>query len=203
MNHLQLKTAVAGWLQRSDMSSIIPTLVELAEARLSRELRLRSQLIITTLTTTASSIALPADFLEFKALVYSDGAPLRIGTIEQVLNARASITTYQPTVAVVTGTDLQLGPAPSGSYIINAAFYAKFAALSADLDTNWLLTNHPGVYLWAVLAEASPWMQEDQRVAVWEAKLGQDMATLKAAERAAEYSGSGFEINLIHSQQVI
>ena len=47
MNYGELKTAVVGWLKRSDAAAIIPTLVVLAEARLSRELRLRAQLVLT------------------------------------------------------------------------------------------------------------------------------------------------------------
>ena len=204
MNYGELKTAVVGWLKRSDAAAIIPTLVVLAEARLSRELRLRAQLVLTTLTASGASIALPDGWLEFKSLVYTeDASPIRIGTVEQVMAARASVASARPTVGVVTATDLQLGPVPATGYPISAAYYAKFAALSADADTNWLLTNHPGVYLWAVLAEASPWMLDDPRVATWEAKLGQDMQTLKTADRAAEFSGSGMEFSNINTQAVV
>jgi hypothetical protein len=205
MNHLQLKTAIAGWLKRSDMADIIPTLVQLAEARLSRELRLRCQLVIGTITASGESIALPAGWLEFKALVYSDNSAtkLNIGTVEQVMTERARIGGARPSVGVVTGDALQLGPVTDSSYLIQSAYYAKFTALAGDADTNWLLTNHPGVYLWAALAEASPWMVDDQRVATWEAKLGQDMTTLKMADRAAEFSGSALEFGSINTQAVV
>lgn len=204
MNHAQLKTAIAGWIQRSDLSDSIGTFIELAEARISRDLRLRAQVTITTLTADSGSAPLPADFLEFKALVYADDAtPLRVGTLEQVFNDRARIDGYRPKFCMVTGSAIQFGPAADSSYTLNAAYYAKFAPLSGDTDTNWLLTNHPGLYLWAALAEAAPWMQEDARIATWEGKYAQDKQALERADKAAEFSGTGLEASFIHTQEVV
>ena len=204
MNYSELKAAIASWLKRSDLTAIIPSLVQLAEARLARDLRLRSQITITTLTASGGSAALPGDFLEFKALVYADDAtPLRVGTLEQVLTDRARIDGYRPKFCVVIGDAIQFGPSADASYTINAAYYAKFAALSDGADTNWLLTNHPGLYLWATLAEAAPWMMEDQRVGMWEGKYAQEKQALKDAEQAAEFSGTSLEISIINSQGIV
>jgi hypothetical protein len=204
MNYSELKAAIASWAKRSDMTAVIPTLVQLAEARIAREVRVRAQLQITTLTASSGSAALPADFLEFKALVYAeDATPLRVGSLEQVLSDRARISGYRPKFCIVTSDAIQFGPSADASYTLNAAYYGKFPALSGETDTNWLLTNHPGVYLWAALAEASPWMQEDQRVAVWEAKYAQDKAAMLAADKAAEFSGTGLELSMTHTQEVV
>jgi hypothetical protein len=204
MNHGELKAAVSGWLKRSDMAAIIPTLIQLAEARIARELRVTSMLKFTTITANAAAVTAPADLLEIKAMAYTDAAtPVRTGTVEQVLLERARISGYRPVYAVVAGDQILFGPAPDASYTISAAYYGKPDALVADADTNWLLTNHPGVYLWATLAEASPWMVDDQRVATWEAKLGQDLAALNAADKASEYSATSLSINQTHAQQVV
>jgi hypothetical protein len=204
MNHAQLKAAIASWLKRSDLATSIPTFIELAEARISRELRLRSQVTFTTLTANSGSAPLPADFLEFKALVYADDAtPIQVGTLEQVFSDRARISGYRPKFCMVTGDAIQFGPAADSSYSIAAAYYAKFAALSTDGDTNWLLTNHPGVYLWASLAEAAPWMLNDERLAVWEGKYAQDKQALETADRNAEFGGTGLEAFPLNTQQVV
>lgn len=204
MTHAQLKAAIAAWLKRSDLATTIPTLIQLAEARIARELRLRAQIEFVTLTASSGSASLPADFLEFKALVYADDAtPLRVGSLEQVLSNRARISGYRPVFCMVTGDALQFGPSADSTYDISAAYYAKFDALSADADTNWLLTNHPGVYLWAACAEAAPWMQEDERVMTWEGKYSQDKQALIAADKAAEFSGTGLEMSFINSQEVV
>ena len=204
MNHAQLKAAIAGWLKRSDLASIIPTLIQLAEARLARDLRVRSMLQFGTLTASGAAVSLPANFLEFKSLVYQDNAtPLRTGTVEQVLVERSKSSADRPVYAVVVGSELLLGPAPSAAFVINSAYYAKPDALSADLDTNWILTNHPGLYLWAALAEASPFLVDDARVAVWEGKYAQDKQALIDSDKASEYSATGLSINQTNSQQVV
>lgn len=204
MNYGELKAAIASWLKRSDLASSIPTFVQLAEARIANDFRLRKQITITTLTAASGSAALPVDFLEFKALVYADSAtPLRVGTLEQVLTDRARIDGYRPKYCVVTGDAVQFGPSADQSYSITAGYYAKFSALSVDADTNWLLTNHPGAYLWAALAEAAPWMLEDARIATWEGKYAQVKQALTDADRAAEFSGTGLEASFINSQEVV
>ena len=204
MTHAELKAAIASWLKRTDLTTAIPTFIQLAEARIARELRLRTQITFTTITASSGSAALPSDFLEFKALVYADDStPIRVGSLEQVLTDRARINGYRPKFCMVTGDALQFGPSADSSYDISAAYYAKFDALSADADTNWLLTNHPGVYLWAACAEAAPWMQDDEHVVTWEAKYAQEKQALKDADKAAEFSGTGLEMSFINSQEVV
>jgi len=204
MTHVELKAAIASWLKRSDLTSAIPTFIQLAEARIARELRLRAQLTFTTVTASSGSAALPDDFLEFKALVYADDAtPIRVGSLEQVLTDRARISGYRPKFCMVTGDAIQFGPSADSTYDIAAAYYAKFDALSADADTNWLLTNHPGLYLWAACAESAPWMQNDERLVVWEGKYAQDKQALIDSDKAAEFGGTGLEMSFINSQEVV
>ena len=204
MNHAQLKAAIASWVKRSDLTSQIPTFIALAEARITRELRLRTQITITTLSVSGGSAALPDDFLEFKALVYADDAtPVRVGSLEQVLTDRARISGARPKFCVVTGDVVQFGPSADQTYTLNAGYYARFAALSGDSDTNWLLTNHPGIYLWAACAETAPWMQQDERTATWELKYAQDKQSLIDSDKASEFGGTGLEISFINSQEVV
>lgn len=204
MNHLQLKTAIADWIKHTGMAATIPTLIQLAEARLARDLRVRSMLQFGTLTASGSTVSLPADFLEFKSLVYQDNAkPLSTGTVEQVLMERSRVAADRPVYAVVSGAELLLGPAPSEAFVINSAYYAKPAALDGDADTNWLLTNHPGLYLWASLAEAEPFMMNDARVGIWEGKYAAEKQALTDADKASEYSATGLSINQSQSQQVV
>jgi len=39
----ELKTNIADWLNRTDLTSVIPTFITLAEARLNRQLRTTNQ----------------------------------------------------------------------------------------------------------------------------------------------------------------
>jgi hypothetical protein len=64
----ELKTTIASYLARSDLTAMIPTFIQLAELRLRRELRTRQMLVVATANTTGgdSTVGLPTDFLEMR-----------------------------------------------------------------------------------------------------------------------------------------
>jgi hypothetical protein len=72
----QLKTSIANYLNRSDLTGVIPDFITLAESKLNRNLRLRKMQTTTTLTCVSgtATIDLPTDFLEVVQL-YVDGNP--------------------------------------------------------------------------------------------------------------------------------
>ena len=65
-NYTDLLASVASYLHRSDLTANIPDFVVLAEARISRDLRIRKQITTTNLTSVAGTktLALPSDWLE-------------------------------------------------------------------------------------------------------------------------------------------
>ena len=64
----ELQTAIGNWLGRDDLTDRIPEFIDLAEARLSRELETREQEKRATVTTTANDqyIALPTGLREIR-----------------------------------------------------------------------------------------------------------------------------------------
>ena len=66
----ELKTAVANFLARTDLTDQIPNFIQLAEARLSRELETRDQEKRATATLTSGDefIALPTDMREVREI---------------------------------------------------------------------------------------------------------------------------------------
>ena len=66
--YTELKSAVANHLARTDLTSVIPDFISLAEARLSRELETRDQEKRATATMTSGDeyIALPTDLREVR-----------------------------------------------------------------------------------------------------------------------------------------
>lgn len=200
--YLGLKGAIASWLKRSDLTSSIPDLVDLAEARIARDLRLRAQVTFTTLTTVAGTeyVSLPTDFLEIENISL-DGSverPLTYETPEQ-LDARFPLGSGQskPAVYTIIGDRLYLGPCPDSAYTVKFTYYARFTALSADADTNWLLTKHPSIYLFAALAEAAPFLMNDERTAMWEAKYQADKSALEVADDQSLRSGSALRVRAV------
>lgn len=197
-----IKTSIAAWLKRSDLTTIIPDLVVLAEARIARDLRLRRQIVSANLTLTASvqGVDLPLDWLEFENVTLNGDPPRQLTyvNIEHLDSKYPSTWTGMPAVYTLEGDKILFGPTPDKAYTAGVFYYGKFAALSADTDTNWLLTNHPSIYLFAALAEAEPYLVNDNRAVMWEAKYSKDMNELQTADDAAMFSGTALRVRTIN-----
>lgn len=194
-NYTELQAAVASWLKRDDLTANIPDFISLAEARHARDLRLVQMLTTTTLATVAGvrTVALPADWLHPRSLAlvspYRRLAPASPGKFAEEF---PSTFNASPKFYAFAGSNLLLGPTPDSVYSIEATYYARPPALSGSNPTNWLLTEHPGLYLWATLAEAEPFLLNDQRGPLWEAKYMADLT--QATNADAKTLGSGMRI---------
>ena len=69
-NYTELKTAVANWLDRDDLTDRIPEFIALAESRFNRLLRIRAMESKQTASTVAGqqNLALPARFIQMRNL---------------------------------------------------------------------------------------------------------------------------------------
>lgn len=196
-----LKDSIASWLKRTDLTTNIPDFIELAEARIARDLRLRKQITQATLTTTAGvqTVALPADWLEFENVNILTSPPrnLTYVNIEHMDVRFPSDFTGTPAVYTMEGEHMLFGPVPDAAYSVDVFYYARLAALSDSNATNWLLTNHPSIYLFAALAEAEPFMHNDQRAGMWEAKYAKEVNDLQSSDDAGMFSGSALRVRSI------
>ena len=186
-----LKTAIADTLNRDDLTSVIPTFVSLAQAQFNRKIRSHRQITRGSLTIDAQFEALPADWLE-TIRITMDANPIRVLTqisMDDLTRYRTAIdnTTDAPVYFAHNGTDIELFPTPSTSYTGEITYYAKVTALSADADTNWLLTNNPDVYLYGSLVHTAPYLKDDARIALWAGLLAQAMDEIEDETAAARF----------------
>jgi hypothetical protein len=167
----ELKTAVADWLLRADLTATIPTFVMLAEARMNRDPRLRTIDAVTrgTLSVTGQFTSLPSDFgrainieLQTEPVV-----PLEYRSPQALDYVRSITPTGDPRFYSIIGDELEVAPVPS-SATLGVIYYRKIPSLSDAAPTNWLLTSAPDLYLYATLCESAPYLKNDDRVGVWE-----------------------------------
>jgi len=204
-NYAELQAAIASWLARGDLGSYIPDFITLAEQRIfygsddpafpSPPLRLRAMeqaTDATTYRTTASvqTLALPAGFLEARAvsLATSPPADLDFVTLKQLAQLQLGAVAAQPKVYTLQGDNLAFGPVPDTAYGVTLVYYKKLDPLAAT-PTNWLLGNAPGVYLYAALLEAQPFLMNDARLSVWGAMLGAATRALTKADEQGRWGG--------------
>ena len=189
-----LLASVAEYLHRPDLAASIPDFVTLAESRISRDLRIRKQIVTTVLTATSGlrSVALPADWLELENISIASPVERQLiyVTVEQ-LDSRypQGGISGLPGVYTIEGDNVLLGPAPDSAYNVNLIYYARLPAL-ATASTNWLMVNHPSIYLFAALAESAPFIGDDKRSQLWNDKYRADCLTLQVQDDRATHSGS-------------
>ena len=61
----------------------------------------------------------------------------------------------------IEGDFLVAAPVPDGTAYAKMLYYRRLAALSSDSDTNWVLSNARGLYLYSALIEAYTFLEDD------------------------------------------
>ncbi len=192
-----LKSSIADWLHRADLTSIIPELIADGETRIYNDLRIRAMEAAFSEAISSGTIAVPTGFLEWQFL-YVDGSTAQ--KLERK-DAEWIYTHYpyraaegQPKFFAREGETFIFGPYPSSAYTIKGRYYKRLTALSDSNTSNWFITNAPDLLRNAALIEAAPYLNNDKRIQVWEAKYNATMQRLKATERRESFSGSQLRV---------
>lgn len=175
--YAELKTAVANWAHRSDLTSVIPDFIVLAESAIRRDVRVQVMEQTATGTLSATTLATPTRYLEPIRVVLNNREQRYVPPVQ--FEALESATTDMFTVV---GTNFVFQSASADYDIV---YYQSFAAFSGSSDTNWLLTNHPGVYLFAALSELTSYVSGNP--AQWMAKYKAEVAAVMAADQRARF----------------
>jgi hypothetical protein len=191
--YAELKTSIGDWLNRSDLTTVIPDFISLAEAQVERTLRTRQMIVRVNSSFTAQYGNVPSDFLETKSLKLTSTnpqTPLSFLTID-ALDAEASKYTAsgKPRFFGVVGSQFRIVPTPDGTYTTELTYYANLQKLSNSNTINWLLTASPDVYLYGSLLQAAPYLQDDARIQVWATLYERALNDLQVADDRGSTSG--------------
>lgn len=186
-NFAGLSASVARWLNRTDLTAVIPDFVRMAEAEFSRDTRLRSsfQVVDTSGYTPAGEIPLPVDMLELRELS-AGGTVLRELPYED-WRQRSDGPHFARLgeVAHITGK-------PATAYGLK--YLQKLPALVFQSDSNWLLREHYDVYLWKCCEMGSAWMRDPEAVASYSAKYEGAVQQLLSAHNAHRWAGASVAV---------
>tara|TARA_R100000808_G_scaffold14039_1_gene33508 strand:- start:1439 stop:2080 length:642 start_codon:yes stop_codon:yes gene_type:complete len=194
-SYTTLISAVKTYLNRSDISDDqVKEFISLAEASFNRVLRTRNQLTRSTSDVSTQFVTQPTDLLELYNIQLNSDPIVRLEQVSlsamDALKA-ASSTTGKPLYFAITGSDLELYPAPDTSYEIEVIYYATIDPLTTSAETNFLITNHPDLYLFGSLVQAEPFLMNDERIGIWGALLGKGVEELRISdERSQTESGT-------------
>lgn len=172
----QLVVDVDEWLARDDVSSgsNFDSILRMAEARIARHIRTLIQQMYVQISFDAREENLPSDFLELRAEPTLADAPNPAASkiyyqTPDVLRGdeayqNASRTIFYSIESDGTNHIMLISPPGSASTptLVDVQYIARFPALVNPTDTNWLLTNHYDIYLFATLHQAAVYLQEEQ-----------------------------------------
>jgi len=185
-----LKTAIASWLDRTDLTDIIPDFIALAETRHKRDFKIRRMETRVTANTIEGTefYTLPDDYVAMRNIKLNTDpkTPLDFLTPEIMDRLNAGSSKGLPKAYTIKGNNIELRPLPDGVYEIEVSYYKHFAALSDSNTTNDMLTHHPDIYLYGALVEAEPYLQNDKRIQVWQGyydRAKQDIITSNERDR--------------------
>lgn len=188
-----LKTTVANYLARSDLTSQIPDFIRLAEDRLRRELRIRQMLKVVTASTTGgdSTVSLPSDFLQLRDIHITGNPVYTLEYMSPSIFFRNARTTESglPVFYTILASEFQFAPIPDAAYTVRMLYYAKPDYLSDSNTSNVFLANCADALLYGALAEAEPYLMNDARIATWAALYDRSVANISSSDEGAEYAG--------------
>ena len=196
--YAELKTAVANWLDRTDLTDRVPEFITLAEAGIGRRLRVRGveERSTTPLVNAQEYYSLPTDFLEARNVQINTNPVnvLTYRTPEQLDKEYPYSTAGTPSVFTIIGEEIQLKPVPSTTDTLEISYFKKLAALSESNTTNWIITNAPDLLLYGSLVEAEAYLINDARIQIWKGAFDESMKEWNLQSEKGRFSGSHLEI---------
>lgn len=167
-NYTDLKATIADYLARTDLTSVIPTFITLAEIRMGRDVRIMEMLNQTTLNVTSGSATMPSDFLELREIHFPGNPiiPLEYQTPEEFYKNGLQNNANQPVYFSFIDNTIKFAPTGTPS-TVSVLYYAQPTALSSGNLTNAFTDNCMDALLYASLAESAPYLMDDTRIQTW------------------------------------
>jgi len=198
--YAELKTAIASWLNRDDLTSVIPDFIALTEAALNRDLRHLQMIDRDDATLDTRFVQLPGDHLETVRLGITSGTThrLELVSLDAMLTQRESSgnTSGRPKQYAHIGNQIELYPTPDGDYTAQLTYYAKIPALSESNTSNFVLADAPDIYLYGALMQAAPYLLDDARLQVWGSMYASALASMQTSSDNTRNAGSGLRMRV-------
>lgn len=202
--YAELKTAIANFLARDDLTDQIPNFIQLAEARMSRELETREQEKRSTATLTAGDeyIALPTDLREVREVKLNTN-PVKVLSYHSPSSLDSSYGSTgqgKPEGFSIVGREMKMRPIPDSAYTAEIIYIGSLSAIS-DSSTPTLFTRSPDLYLYGALAEAYAYLLDEGRASQYDAKFSRGLEEVKLDEQRAHYGTGSLQIKSVYSRQ--
>ena len=181
----ELKTSIASWLNRDDLTAVIPDFIALAEADFNRKLRHYKMVERVDATLDSRYVQLPNNWLETMRFAITSGTTNRLEaiTVDDMLKYREDTAdaSGRPKFYTHIGEAIEVYPTPDDEYAMQLTYYEQIPSLSDSNTYNWLLQSDPDVYLYGALLQSAPYLLDDNRIMVWTGLYQNALGSLQKA----------------------
>jgi hypothetical protein len=172
----------------------IPRLINLAERRIARELKIQGFIAVVSDTMTVGQSVYP------KPDRWRDTVSINVGTGDNLAN-RTSLyardyeycRAYWPNESQTDTPQFYsdynydnwlVAPTPDQEYPFEVLYYELPPLLDDSIQTNWLTEYAPQLLLYGTLLEATPFLKNDDRIATWQQYYDRAAAMLNGEDLA-------------------
>ena len=203
-SYADLQTSIANFLARDDLTAQIPNFIQLAEARINRELETREQekRVQATLVAGDEYIALPTDLREVRE-VKLNTSPL---TVLSYASPTGLDTQYssngqgKPQGYSIVGKEMKVRPVPDSGYTMEIIYIGNVDTLS-DVSTPTLFIRSPDLYLYGALTEAYVYLLDEQRAAQYDEKFTRAINEVRMDEERSHYGTGPLQTKSVYLRQ--
>jgi hypothetical protein len=203
-SYADLQTSIANFLARDDLTAQIPNFIQLAEARINRELETREQekRVQATLVAGDEYIALPTDLREVRE-VKLNTSPL---TVLSYASPTGLDTQYssngqgKPKGYSIVGKEMKVRPIPDSGYTMEIIYIGNVDTLS-DVSTPTLFIRSPDLYLYGALTEAYVYLLDEQRAAQYDEKFTRAINEVRMDEERSHYGTGPLQTKSVYLRQ--
>lgn len=162
-NFADLRAAINSWLNRSDLTAVpLGQFVLAVENDLRTDAEIREYETVATGTMSGDGFTAPTDFLRVRSLLVEDHVYSYVTPDEYSNKVDNDATSW---VYTINGNDFSVLNGDGKDYEL--LYFGNVPALTADSDTNWILDNHPNVYLWGGCYFGSVFMKDPQGISTY------------------------------------
>jgi hypothetical protein len=198
--YTELKSSIANWLNRDDLTTeIAGDFIALAESDFNAKLRIRQMEQVDTITINAETVTVPTGFIGVRSFYILSGSTkyhLSYITPANLISIKGGSTSGLPRTYTIESDNgiesFRFAPSPDTTYTGYLQYYKNFTALSNSNTSNYILANHPAIYLYGSLYHASNFIggMDPNQTQQW---LGMYSASLERCEnndRQDSYGGA-------------
>ena len=186
----ELKAEVAVALNRADLTSLIPSLINAAVARANRDVSAdgglldQEQMAFASLVVDQDTLPVPDDYQSLRFIKIGTDTLEMAPTYDSLIDEYGDAT-GTPEKYAIFGTAFVFRPVPTVADTVRIGYIKKYQPFASDGDSNWLLTDGGNLLMYAACLEATPQLRDDPRIGTWNGGYRGTLQTLIDADRRA------------------